>query len=160
MPERLTHAQALRVIGQTLSVLSLESFAVVKNDDDYVVSSGDPVRGQRSFLFRTWNRLLGRRRLKIPKPMRFSAPKILQIDAERRLQRAPGSPDDRHDLSFMLRVIGDYLDRKKVERFTIDWSQSSYNVHHDNYQERFTVEDLYNFGIRMYLRRANRSKDE
>jgi hypothetical protein len=161
MPERFSHAQSLRVIGQNLAVLALDSFEVTKSGDDYVVSSEEFRGGQPRGLFsRIASRLFGRRELDITNPIRFSVAEIVRIDNERRLQRAPNSPRDRRDLSFMLRVIGDYLDHKNVDRFTIDWSKSSYNVRYDNQRESFSVEDLYNFGIRMYLRRANRLKDE
>jgi hypothetical protein len=161
MPERLSHAQSLRVIGQNLGVLALDSFEVTKSGDDYVVSS-EEFRGGRpqGFLSRMASKFLGRRELDIANPIRFTASELIRIDNDRRLQRTPSSPRDRRDLSFMLRVIGDYLDHKNVDRFTIDWSKASYNVHYDNQHESFSVEDLYNFGIRMYLRRANRLKDE
>jgi hypothetical protein len=161
MPERLSHAQSLRVIGQNLGVLALDSFEVTKSGDDYVVSS-EEFRGGRpqGFLSRMASKFLGRRELDIANPIRFTASELIRIDNDRRLQRTPNSPRDRRDLSFMLRVIGDYLDHKSVDRFTIDWSKSSYNVRYDNQLESFSVEDLYNFGIRMYLRRANRLKDE
>jgi hypothetical protein len=161
MSERLSHAQSLRVIGQNLGVLALQSFEVIKSGDEYVVSSDEFRGGQpRGFLSGIASKLLGRRELDIANPIRFTATEILRIDDERRMQRTPGSPRDRRDLSFMLRVIGDYLDRKNIDRFTIDWSKSSYNVRYDDQRESFSVEDLYNFGIRMYLRRANRFQDE
>ena len=161
MSERLSHAQSLRVIGQNLGVLSLESFEVTKSGEDYVVSSEEFRGGRpRGFLSRIVSKFFGRRELDIANPIRFTASEIVRIDNERRLQRTPDSPRDRRDLSFMLRVIGDYLDHKNVDRFTIDWSKSSYNVSYDNQRESFSVEDLYNFGIRMYLRRANRFQDE
>ena len=161
MPEQFSHAQSLRVIGQHLGVLSLDSFEVTKSGDDYVVSSEEFRGGRpRGFLSRIASKFFGSRDLDIANPIRFTVSELVRIDNERRLQRTPGSPRDRRDLSFMLRVIGDYLDHKNVHRFTIDWSKSSYNVRYDNQRESFSVEDLYNFGIRMYLRRANRLKDE
>jgi len=56
---------------------------------------------------------------------------------------------DRRDLSFVLRVLGDYLDRKIPGQFTISWSKNSIMISYDQIQESFTPENLYDFGIHM-----------
>jgi hypothetical protein len=81
---------------------------------------------------------------------------ILRADTERRLQRKMSSPSDRRDISFVLRVLGDYLDRKRVDQFTIFWSKDSATIGYEQKQESFTSQNLYDFGIRMYLRRSTR----
>ncbi len=81
-----------------------------------------------------------------------------QSYTERRLKRKISSSSDRRDLSFVLRVLGDYLDRKTPGQFTISWSQNSIMISYDQIREIFTPENLYDFGIHMYLRRSTRDR--
>jgi hypothetical protein len=153
----LSNAQSLRVIGQNLGVLSLDSFELVKIGDEYIVSSGEfGKERQRGFLAKVRRTLFGHYDLEIPNSISFTASDILRVDAQRSLQREPGSPRDRRDLSFTLRVLGDYLDRKGAGRFIIHWSKNSATVTYDDHMESFSPETLYDFGIRMYLRRSGR----
>lgn len=153
----LSNAQSLRVIGQNLGVLSLDSFELVKIGDEYIVSSAEfSKERQRGLLAKVRSKLFGHHDLEISNPVSFTASEILRVDTQRRLQREPASPRDRRDLSFALRVLGDYLDRKSAGRFIIHWSTNSATVTYDDHMESFSPETLYDFGIKMYLRRSNR----
>jgi len=63
---------------------------------------------------------------------------------------------DARNLSLVLRVVGDYLDRKGIGDFAILWSTDSVKVSYGKKVESFTIQDLYDLGVRMYLRRSNR----
>ena len=153
----LSNAQALRVIGQNLGVLSVDSFELMKFGDEYIVSSADFGRGQqRGFLSKITRRFSRHHDLTIPNPIRFTSSDILQIDTLRRLQREPRGPVDRRDLSFTLRVLGDYLDGKGASQFAIQWSHNSVKIVYADGEDTFSHENLYDFGIKMYLRRSRR----
>ena len=63
-----------------------------------------------------------------------------------------------NSLSLPLRVVGDYLDRNKASSFSISWSIRSVAVEYENVggkgTETFTLQNLYDYGVRMYLRRV------
>jgi hypothetical protein len=71
------------------------------------------------------------------------------------VERKPDSQTDRRDHSFVLRVVGDYLDRKSATEFAVHCSRHSVSVRCDAGAELFTRQDLCDLGIRMYLRRRD-----
>ena len=58
--------------------------------------------------------------------------------------------------SVSLRALCDYFDRNNVAAFAIDWSRDSIMAYYVTQEDSFTRPELYNFGIGMYLRRAER----
>jgi hypothetical protein len=161
--ETLSYAQSLRVIGQDLQGLGIGSFELDKSGDQFMVrmSSDEPAPRSRKFTF--LDRVVGRSRgsetsaRRIANPIQFSRSKILWSDNENRLKRSEANamPDARN-LSLVLRVVGDYLDRKGIGDFAILWSTDSVKVSYGKKVESFTIQDLYDLGVRMYLRRSNR----
>ena len=166
MAESLSYAQSLRVVGQDLDAIGVDSFELAKWGDDYIVW---PVRAEfrrklsaeKGFLSKITQKILGHDDSdeEIPNRLYFTPAEILWSDTQRRLKRQSDSPSDRRDRSFLLRVLGDYLDRQKASQFTISyWSKHSIMISYDQKQERFTTENLYDFGIHMYLRRSSRAR--
>lgn len=161
--ETLSYAQSLRVIGQDLQGLGIGSFELDKSGDQFMVrmSSDEPAPRSRKFTF--LDRVVGRSRgsetsaRRIANPIQFSRSKILWSDNENRLKRSEANamPDARN-LSLVLRVVGDYLDRKGIGDFAILWSTDSVKVSYGKKVESFTREELYDLGVRMYLRRSSR----
>jgi hypothetical protein len=94
---------------------------------------------------------------KTPDRIYFNDMDILTSDIEHQAKRRTRSPTDVRDLSFVLRVLGNYLDRKAAREFTISVDPDSIKVCYDQKEERFTSQDLYDLGIQMYLRRSGRS---
>ena len=159
----LSHSQALRVIGQDLVPISCDSFDLSTVGDDYIVTwdaseRAPNIPSRRASL----NQLLGNRFRRVkPQPrasnrLYFSRSEILISDLERQAKRRSGSPTDVRDLSFVLRVLGDYLDDKSARVFSIAWSPHWIRVQHNGKEELFTPENVYDFGIRMYLKRTER----
>jgi len=72
------------------------------------------------------------------------------------------SPSDLRNLSLELRGLGDYLDRKSAGDFTISWAPAPdlKKVKYDQKSESFTLRDLYDFGIHMYMKRSDRTRPE
>lgn len=159
--EELSNAQCLRVIGQCLEAEPVSAFRLTTFAGSYIVSSADLVREPESRLLPRISRRLFKRALPTPSDyLIFARSDLLRLDEERKTERKPGSPLDRRDLSWALRIVGDYLDRKRAAEFAIDWSRGSIVVRYDGRRESFTHENLYNFGVHMYLRRVGRIKDE
>ena len=160
----LSYAQALRVIGQDLVPLGISSFELAKLGDDYVVwmKQGEFVRdlsAKKTFFEKITQKILGRvdSDRKVLNRMHFSNSNIFSANLERTSKRRiSDSPKDLRDLSFVLRVLGDYLDRKAPQDFTISLSMDTIKIRYDHKDESFTLQNLYDFGINMYLKRSNR----
>lgn len=161
----LSHARALRVIGQKLVALSIDSFELMKWNNDYIVwikhdESARHVTAKKLALRKITEKLLGQAYTvrETPNRLYFGDLDILAADIEQQSKRNPNSPKDVRDLAFVLRVVGDYLDRKALSKFTVSWSMDSIKVRYDQKEEIFTLQDLYDLGIHMYLRRSNRHR--
>jgi hypothetical protein len=159
----LSHSQALRVIGQDLVSVSCDSFELSTVGDEYIVTwRGSETVPSIPFRKPFLNQLLANRLRRVKAQPRasnqlyFSRSEILILDHERQAKRHIGSPKDVRDLSFVLRVIGDYLDQKSARGFFISWSPHLIRVRHNGKEELFTPENVYDFGIRMYLKRSDR----
>lgn len=161
----LSYSQALRVIGQNLMPLGADGFELVKSGDDYVVrmrqaESAGAVSAKKTFFDKIIEKIVvgnADADKKTPERIAFSSMDILTSDIEQQAKRRTGSPMDVRDLSFVLRVLGNYLDRKAAREFTISLDPDSIKVRYDQKEERFTSQDLYDLGIRMYLRRSGRT---
>jgi hypothetical protein len=83
------------------------------------------------------------------------------LDAEARSVRDDPRKaiDGAGNLSIPLRVIGDFLDQKEAVNFSMSWSIYSVRVEYENThegrkQEDFTLQNLYDRGVKMYFRRS------
>jgi hypothetical protein len=163
--EPVSYAQSLRVVGQDLEALDVDSFELAKWGDDYIVwpkraETPEKLSPDKGFLSKIKKAVFehddpGK---EIPTRLYFTPAEIAWADTQRRLERKIDSLSDRRDLSFVLRVLGDYLDRKNARQFTISWSKNSLVISYDQKRESFTPENLYDLGIRMYLRRSTRGR--
>jgi len=162
----LTYAQSLRVIGVSLEVLGISSFNLEKYGEDYVVhtTGSEPTRG-KSFGKRIAGILLRWSHNSDKKPsdlLTYTLSDILRLDSEQRLQYSKTNVmPDAHKLAQILRVIGDHLDRKEACAFTIFMSSDAVSVWYKTSvghqaRESFTVENLYDLAVHMYLRRSKR----
>src|SRR5215470_15893886 len=157
----LSYSQALRVIGQNLMPLGTGRFELVKRGDDYVVwprhdELPRALSVKKTLFSSLVEKVLGNAS-KIPEHIYFNDMDIATSDIEQQAKRKTGSPKDARDLSFVLRVVGNYLDRRAAREFTILVKPESIEVRYDRKEEIFTLQDLYDLGIKMYLRRSDRS---
>jgi len=163
--EALSNAQSLRVIGQQLAGLGINSFQLDKRGDEYIVrrdrSESTGNARKKTFLksvFKNTPRAPDSAR-QIPIPLCFSTSQIIWSDTENQLRRGqPTAMPDVHDLSTLLRVLGDYLDRKAADDFTILCDMVLLTVSYGQKNESFRIDNLYDLGVRMYLRRSNRGR--
>ena len=166
MAEPLSYAQSLRVIGQDLDAFGVDGFELEKWANDYIVwpKKSEFTRtllAEEGLLSKIIRKILGHDdpKKEIPTRLYFRPADLVWADIQRELNRkASTGPSDRRDLSFVLRVLGDYLDRRNARQFTISWSKNSITIRYDQKQESFTAENLYDFGIRMYLKRSSRAR--
>lgn len=162
----LSYSQILRVIGQDLEPLGINSFELAKWGDDYIVwikqgESGRELSAKRTVFKKISQKILGHTDSDRETPHRryFSRVEILLADIERQSKRrVSNSPLDLRDLSLVLRVLGDYLDRKAAGEFTISWAPNSIKVRYDQKEESFTLQNLYDFGIHLYMKRSDRRR--
>jgi hypothetical protein len=169
--ERLSYAQSLRAIGESLEAQGISTFDLEKQGENYMlrVIASQPATGG-SFLKKI-AQLLGRVANSAREPsdpaipsqtLCYTSSDISRLVAEQQLQngRANVMPDA-HKLSQVLRVVGDHLARKEARAFTISMSGHSLSVMYETesghqIQESFTIENLYDRAVQMYLRRSKR----
>jgi len=161
-PATFSYAQSLRVIGQALQALHIEVFRLEKNDDEYIVRLGrsrsaGKLLWEADFVKSIAEKLLGPSDL-----VRYASSDIDRLEAKGHLGRGGlNSVPDTQNLSLALRALGDYLDQKRARDFLISWSEHSVRVKYvtvrqDLKEEDFTLDNLYDRGVHMYLRRSNR----
>jgi hypothetical protein len=163
--ETITTAQSLRVIGQQLTRLGIDSFEVEKSGDEYVVQMhrGEANGKSRTHAFLNSVSQEIRRSpdstTQSPNPIHLRPAQILQADEENRSRRdQPTAIPDPYKLSTLLRVLGDYLDRKRADEFAIVYDTTSLTVKYDQKSESLRIDTLYDLGVHMYLRRSNRDR--
>jgi len=153
----LSYSQALRVIGQNLTPLGANEFELAKSGDGYVVhlSQAETLPAANSSFF---DKLVQKLKppAKTPDSISFSSLDLLRSDIEQQAKRQTDSPRDTRDLSFALRVVGHYLDRRLAQEFTVSVNPDSIQVRYDQKQESFTPQHIYDLGIQMYLKRPDR----
>jgi len=161
--QTLSYAQTLRVIGQHLDGLNVDSFELIKNGDEYVVriDSKEPTgkSSERSLLKSVAEKIWRSDKSPAPRPnaVRFTAVQVIYSDIENQFKRRdPNAMPDARNLSLTLRVLGDYLDRRVAGDFAISWSTNSVRASYGQKVESFTLENLYDLGVRMYLKRSSR----
>jgi hypothetical protein len=169
-------SQILRSVGQMLEPLNVESFALRVDSGRVSVRANRRVERQTQpspdlSLRVVWQALRPKKpdALDEPKPssgvveLTYSHDDIARIDNEgKSKQNESGSKPDAHALSQILRAVGAYVDQKQgsLMAVTKDGQDIKIEYHLPSNQkltETFTVSSLYDFWIKMYLRRRDRS---
>jgi hypothetical protein len=155
----LSNAESLRVIGQDLNALGINVFNLGKKNDEYTLwveerKSGKQLSGQKA-LFKKITQTISAPAGEISKPIHFSSSEILWAHVAQGIKRkASDGVTNLHDLSILLRVLGDHLDKKSADDFIIFWSANWVKVVYGNKEENFTLLNLYEVGGNMYLKRS------
>jgi len=177
------YSRHLRAIGQDLENLHLTAFNLecVENSylvwvrpDDQADSSNPLFRISRNRLQKLWRnkiqpRVVGHEEsyalaaTQTGRRLRYSIPELDRIEREQRARRRePTGTADGHSLSQLLRTIGDLIGRKGERLLGISWQELSVSMVVETPQGRkeidvFRPDNLYDFWVRMYLRRDNRA---
>jgi hypothetical protein len=167
---RLSYAQSLRAIGESLETSGISTFDLEKRGENYRLQAiaSQPATGW-SFLKKI-AQLLGIADNSTREPSDSIVPSRtlsytpsdiarLMTEQQSRHGRSNVMPDA-YKLGQVLRVLGDYLDRKEAYGFTVSVSGHSLSVSYETsrgmQQESFTIENLYDHAVQMYLRRSQR----
>ena len=160
----LSNAQSLRVIGQDLNSLGVHEFNLGKKNGEYTLW----VEERRSLRpAREWQPLLKKIGQVLStaedaagqgsKPIHISNSEILWAHVAQGIRRKAPDGATRHDLSLLLRVIGEHLDEKAVDDFIIFWSANWVKVVYGHREENFTVLSLSEVESSMQLKRSSGS---
>ena len=160
----LSYSESLRAIGQALEALRINTFTLEKAGEKYIVRDWEP-----SFLKtvseEVWGPgdsdeiLLGPG--KPTESLIYTSSDTNRLEALGRSKRGSDSGQKSHNLSLCLRVVGDYLDRHRAVTFDISWAKHAVKVKYKTLVDRhkeanFTVQNLFDLGMNMYLRRSSR----
>src|SRR5215510_7461240 len=153
----LSYAQSLRVIGESLETQGISKFDLEKHGENYsleVIASQTAKGG--SFLTKIVQ-LLGRADNSAREPS-----DILRLATQQQSRHGGlNAMPDAYKLAQVLRVVGDHLDRKEACAFTVSVSGHLLAVAYETgsghqIHENFTIENLYDRAVQMYLRRSKR----
>jgi len=164
----MTHAQSLRIIGQSLQAARVTTFVVEKNGSEYLVRTNS-LSPNAEWILRqatseseftkqsgkqpTANRALG-----------FTPAAISRLESLRQQERRTPSPpptQESNKLSQLLRSLGDHLDRTEVHVFQISWDSDFVSVEFrlsdgQNDSRTFTTEKLQQLGSHSRFLRSSR----
>jgi hypothetical protein len=159
-----SYAQSLRVIGQALETLRIDAFALEKSGDKYIVREWEP-----SFLKNIADEVWGTDnsgqtgfRNKQPSDLLvYDSSDAERLETTGRAKRGSKKIQDTYGISSGLRVVGDFLDKKRALAFNIWWSAESVRVRYETAAgapklTNFTVQNLQDSRVGMYLRRSSR----
>ena len=178
-----SYAQSLRAIGELLEQSDISAIDLRKCDDVYTLQirrtlsekdmhSDAPPSSHRSFLKKI-SQILGLSQ-SVEKPWspppskelrRYTASDIQRLIAEQRAKHgAADKMPDGHKISQVLRVAGDWLDRRNANTFDVSFCGQTLSIRYDSpngedFQESLDTRNLYDLSIQMYLRRAKRLND-
>ena len=159
-----SYAQSLRVIGQALETLRINAFTLETDGNKYVVRGWETsfLKSVGDEVWRTDD--FGQ----MPSPQEKSENFLIytnsdteRLEKQGRSRRGSNENLDTHTISSGLRLVGDYLDQKGAVTFNIQWSIESVRVRFeaasgDPKETSFTMQNLKDLAVVMYLRRSRR----
>jgi hypothetical protein len=136
----MSHAKALRLIGQTLEAAKIEAFRVEKRENDY----------------RLW---VGSKQM-----LSFTLADVLRLDAQAQKKRRTIATNSRRPpatLSQRMRALGGYLDHLDVSVFGIVWKKTTIILNYqcrggERYYRAFTEQELRQLGQDRSRQRSSR----
>ena len=172
MAETGSYSQQLRSLGQQLETLGMERFTVRLAADGYRVTGTKryqpPAEAQTAK--KLWQRI--RRGANsagtAPQPfepveLHFSVQDLAGIDigAKQKRSGTPGS-SDAHSLSQVFRAVGAIVEQKQGRFLAVIKEGQEIVIEYEsvskrNTVEKFTLSSLYDYWVKMYLRRRDRS---
>lgn len=177
------YAQSLRAIGQALEVLRIEAFELEPDGDNYFVrgvkSIGSSIAADQPMtvdkLRSLWESIAGHKIASEKTPpseaanetspieLSYTPEDIARLDNDGRAKRGDATQmADSARLSQLLRCIGAYLTQKVARLVRVTSNGEVITIEYETSlgsrtQETLTPSLLYDFGVRMYLQRSNRT---
>jgi hypothetical protein len=175
MSVAFSFSQLLRPVGQMLEPLQIESFSLKVEDGGVAVFADKPETpsrpAQNVSLKVSWQ-IFRRKNVEPeqePQPssgsleIHYSHDDIARMDSEGQGKRtgAPGSPEA-HTLSQILRAVGAFVDQKQGRLLGVVKEGQDISIEYESalkraLTEKFTVASLYDYWVKMYLRRRERT---
>ena len=175
MAEAFNYSQLLRPVGQMLEPLHIEVFSLRLEDEGVFVRAQKPADPppppQEVSLRVVWQSLRRKKTVPVLEPqpssgvleLRYSHEDIGRMDSEGKTQRkGGGSSPEAHALSQILRAVGAFVDEKHGRLFGVTKSGLEITIEYESALrqkliEKHTVSSLYDYWVKMYLRRRDRS---
>jgi len=174
MPSNFNFSQLLRPVGQMLEPLQIESFSLKVEDSGVAVYAEkrepSPASAPDVSLKVSWQ-IFRRKKAapaQAPQPssgtleIHYTLDDIARMESEGQGKRTgtEGSPEA-HALSQILRAVGAFVDQKQGRLLGVSMDGQEIGIDYEsalggNLTEKFTVASLYDFWVRMYLRRRHR----
>lgn len=172
------YAHILRLIGQVLEMLRIESFAVTVDGESFLIRDKTKNRVQLTPRERTFLATLEANHgpTREQKEWHSLASGVLEWrlnkddleNLEREYQekrRAPGSATDSHSLSQILRAVGGMIDHKAARMIALTRDDQTVTVEYQTagghaVVDEYTVPMLYDLWVRMYKKRAAKDESE
>jgi hypothetical protein len=164
----MTHAQSLRVIGQSLQTARVTTFELEKNGPEYLVRTNSLSLNAEWILRQATSESdFTKQSGKQPaanRPLRFTPTAISQLDSlgqQERRKPSASQTQEVNKLSQLLRSLGDHLDRTEVSVFHVLWDSDSVSVDFrlsdgQNDSRTFTTEKLQQLGSHSRFLRSSR----
>ncbi len=171
MLPNLNFAQILRPVGQMLEPLQLESFSLKIEEGGVSVQAQkrrDRVQPEISLRV-TWQLFRRKKTASEPQPssglleLHYTREDIARMESEAQSRRqAAGGRPEAHALSQVLRAVGAFVDQKQGRLTSITMAGQDITIEYEsalrqNLTEKFTVATLYDYWVKMYLKRRQRS---
>jgi hypothetical protein len=172
-----SYAMLFRPIGQMLDRLRIDSFAVVADEDGFLVRDKTRCRAQVTPRERAFLAALQRNHangidkadaLRLATGVlewHVTPEDIERFEREGRAHRRAGDQTpDSHSISHVLRVIGSILDRRGAQIGSVLKDEQVVTLEYElpggcAASERYDVPALYDFWVHMYMKRSGRSND-
>lgn len=171
------YAGLLRPVGQILESLSIEAFTLRVDDAGVAVRGQKPEPRKESAapqaisLRVVWQSLRGKKPEPVEEPqpsagileLNYTHDDIGRADDEAKSRRVgAGGRPEAHALSQILRAVGGVVDQKQGRLISVTKEGQEITVEYESalkqkIVEKFTSATLYDFWVRMYLRRSSRS---
>jgi hypothetical protein len=174
MSSNFNFSQLLRPVGQMLEPLQIESFSLNVEESGVSVHAQKrdekPAQAAGVSLRVTWQ-IFRRKKAqpdRAPQPtsglleIHYGYDEIARMDKEaQRLRRGAGGSSGADTLSQILRAVGAFVDQKQGRLLAVTKDGQEISIEYEsalkrNLTEKFTVASLYDFWVRMYLRRRER----
>jgi len=173
MSSDFSFSQLLRPVGQMLEPLQIESFSLKVQEGGvavYAEKHETPQPAPNVSLKVSWQ--IFRRKKNEPErdpqpssgtlEIHYTHEDIARMDTEGQSKRtgAPGSPEA-HSLSQILRAVGAFVDQRQGKLLGVTKEGQDISIEYESalkhdLVEKFTIASLYDYWVKMYLRRRDR----
>ncbi len=172
MATNITYAQLLRPVGQARESQRIETFTVTIEGEDVLVEGRKRTELQREStplggfwqIFRGGSKepALAEQPAWESVVKRYTPADLQAMEEAAQIKRGTGSgTPDAHSPSQILRAVGNFVDQKQGRLLSLSKEDQNIAIEYESaskrtVSEKFTVSSLYDYWVRMYLKRSGR----